>query len=897
MGNQQQKGNNNQTESSSVQLQQQNFEQKFDELEKKEHALQQREKELDVRSLELENLRQQQETKKLEIEQGLPALRDEIFAEREQALVKYEESLNARNLELEKRHQEQETRSLEIEQGLPALRDEIFSEREQQLIKLQEQLKQQRNEINDKEQQLQVKREELDGIQEKVDGDFSSQRADLQRELQQKRSEARADLNDEIQQKREIEFKNLDIEVQQQRDDLEELRQGLEKQQAELIADQNSVKLDQAKADALNKSLAQKIEDGIRVRLEEFDIAQASFEQDKQRLLNRIKQQSELYSLYDELEKALGDQSAEEVLRDLTAKNEEIRKLREELLNRPSQDIIDAYDNHEIEVTKLKQDKQQLQDEVRKLQNSLDIQEQLEYDQERLQSKYSSLEVNYEAVIADNNKLKETLERVSPSYKDPAAINERLKNIKRPYLQGFAPRRQESNINELEWLELIRSGISNYGLYFSQRILYAFHTALKIAEWSPLTVLAGVSGTGKSELPKLYSRFGGINFINVPVQPNWDSQESMLGYFNSISNSYEAQPMLNFLVQSREKLVVNSENPEDNYEGLDDIVSLVLLDEMNLAHVELYFADFLSKLEQRRGAHEDELPYIDINLGSDIDPYKLSLGHNLLFAGTMNQDETTKSLSDKVIDRGTSIFFPRPTSLHRREELNSLPEQAALLSMKNWCLWIGKKSNLSDEVIKPYKQLIEDINTRLGADGKALGHRVWQSIEYYMVNHPLVIALDQYQYPDEHKEALKFAFEDQLVQKVMPKLRGIETRGYVKEHCLDPIRDLLAKEKLDILDDFDKAMRIGHGQFNWVSADYLNNEQSNARYEELLRIAMSGSPLKQKKDVTLETTKKAEIESIQPQKVDVEIEEKKQTETLGSKKSRVESFKQKFNLK
>ena len=155
----------------------------------------------------------------------------------------------------------------------------------------------------------------------------------------------------------------------------------------------------------------------------------------------------------------------------------------------------------------------------------------------------------------------------------------------------------------------------------------------------------------------------------------------MLGYFNSISNSYEAQPMLNFLVQSREKLITDSENSEDNYNGLEDTVSLVLLDEMNLAHVELYFADFLSKLEQRRAAKNNDLPYIDINLGSNIDPYKLSLGRNLLFAGTMNQDETTKSLSDKVIDRGTSIYFPRPTSLHRREKLRALPEQANLLPM------------------------------------------------------------------------------------------------------------------------------------------------------------------------------------------------------------------------
>jgi len=470
-----------------------------------------------------------------------------------------------------------------------------------------------------------------------------------------------------------------------------------------------------------------------------------------------------------------------------------------------------------------------------------------------LQTKFNSLEVRYEAVISDNNKLKETLDRVSPSYKDPADIKARLRNIKRPHIEKFVPRRQEKFINELDWLETIRSKIDDYGLHFSNRILCAFHTALKIAEWSPLTVLAGVSGTGKSELPKLYSRFGGINFINVPVQPNWDSQESMLGYFNSISNSYEAQPMLNFLVQSREKLITDSENSEDNYNGLDDTVSLVLLDEMNLAHVELYFADFLSKLEQRRAAKNNDLPYIDINLGSNMDPYKLSLGRNLLFAGTMNQDETTKSLSDKVIDRGTSIYFPRPTSLHRREKLRALPEQANLLPMSIWWGWINKQSSLSDEIVKPYKQLIENINNCLGADGKALGHRVWQSIEYYMVNHPLVIGLDAQQYPDEYKEALKFAFEDQLVQKVMPKLRGIETRGFAKQHCLEPIKGLLENAKLDILDDFDKAMRIGHGQFNWVSADYLNNEQSNERYQELFKLATPTVSSDQKTNVQQES--------------------------------------------
>lgn len=758
--------------------------------------------------------------------------------QREEALAKDKQSLNERSLELETRHQQQERRQLEIEQGLPALRDEFFAEREQQLVEERQTLKKQRAELVAETNKLQAEREKLAQIQETVEGDFSEQRAELQRELQQKRSAAITKLHNEIEQQRKNDFEVLERELQKRRDDLKNREDLLEQQQAILTTEQNTIRLREAEVEQLQTSLEQKISERTQSRLQEFEQKERQFEQDKQRLLSRIERQDALHSAYDELQKALGDRSPEEVLRDLTAKNEELSKLREEL-KRPSQELEEYYDNHRAEVTKLEQDKQLLQDEKRELQRDLDTQEQLEYDQERLQTKLNSLEVNYKAVLADNNKLQESLDRLNPAYNEPQNREDRIREIKRPYIEQYVPRRQSKNVNEIEWLEAIRSGIDEHGLHFSYRILCAFHTALKIAEWSPLTVLAGVSGTGKSELPKLYSRFGGINFINVPVQPNWDSQESMLGYFNSISNSYEAQPLLNFLVQSREKLIAGSDNLQDNYNGLDDTVSLVLLDEMNLAHVELYFADFLSKLEQRRATKKDELPYIDINLGAKLDPYKLSLGRNLLFAGTMNQDETTKSLSDKVIDRGTSIYFPRPSSLHRRKKLKSLPAQTDLLPMKMWRSWNKTESELSDTVVEPYKKLIEKINEYLGADGKALGHRVWQSIEYYMVNHPLVIGLDAEQYPDEYKDALKFAFEDQLVQKVMPKLRGIETRGYAKEHCLDPIRELLAKEKFDILDDFDKAMRIGHGQFSWASADYLNNEQSKDRYQELFKLALN----------------------------------------------------------
>ncbi len=330
-------------------------------------------------------------------------------------------------------------------------------------------------------------------------------------------------------------------------------------------------------------------------------------------------------------------------------------------------------------------------------------------------------------------------------------------------------------------------------------------------------MLAGVSGTGKSELPRLYSHFGGINFLSLAVQPNWDSPESMLGFFNSIDNKFDAQPVLRLLAQTQKE-------PQDYLYGLKDAMSLILLDEMNLAHVELYFADFLSKLEVRRGLKGDDVPNLEVKLGAGIQHYDLPLGRNILWAGTMNQDETTKSLSDKVLDRGIIINFPRPTILERRQELKPLGEYAPLLSRKIWEGWWCKKSIFKEDQISHFKGFIEKMNTSLARVGKALGHRVWQSIEYYMSNYPDVLGAKKAKDDVKLDRAMKVAFEDQLVQKVMPKLRGIETRGRSKSECLDKIRTQLVDGGYTIIEDFDLACEFGYGQFIWNSANYLKDD-------------------------------------------------------------------------
>ena len=173
-----------------------------------------------------------------------------------------------------------------------------------------------------------------------------------------------------------------------------------------------------------------------------------------------------------------------------------------------------------------------------------------------------------------------------------------------------------------------------------------------------------------------------------------------------------------------------------------------------------------------------------------MQPYKLPLGRNVLWAGTMNQDETTKSLSDKVIDRSIIINFPRPTELKRRLKLMPLDDsnRGPALHKTSWQSWVVQGSSFSEEEIKPFKEFIEKMNDALSVSGRALGHRVWQSIEYYMANYPDVRAAQRAK--DKHllAKAMHIAFEDQLVQKVMPKLRGIDTRGKSQTECLDKIR-------------------------------------------------------------------------------------------------------------
>jgi len=792
-----------------------------------------------------------------EIEDSLNQ-KERVIAQKEQAMKAVKEEIVKKEAELNEKRIQLEAMELQAKNGFPKLFEEKFSafkkqleQREAQCVSELESLETAKEKLREREltiQKAEIQRDKgYADERAKLDEELFKLRQNLEKELETRRIDALESLEEELSEERDSRMASLEKElanrvkaheaaIQQDNEELEKKRKALMKAQAELDERKDDLENQKQRLQSSKNYLEEReaglneeVEIKVSERKKSFESEKASLLDEISRLRESIKTSSDLLSSFEELKHKLGDEDPAVVLLKLKTYEEEIKSLRAELIERPTLEMQTAFDRMKTEQDALQQALERLSEENRVLKDSSRKQNELEMQIAELEDQNKSLTRRYEAVYADNNRLNEELKRLQSAYEREEDREARVRDIEAPYIAKELSRaelpnpdiKNEENAKyELQWLDGISKSCIDYGLKFPRRILHAFHTALKTSEWSPITVLAGVSGTGKSELPRLYSHFGGINFLSLSVQPNWDSQESMLGFFNSIDNKFDAQPALRLLAQSQKA------QSEDYPFGLEDVMSLILMDEMNLAHVELYFAEFLSKLELRRGRKGNDVPSLEVKLGAGIQHYDLPLGRNVLWAGTMNQDETTKSLSDKVLDRGIVINFPRPTTLERRRQLKPLGDQAPLLPRTLWESWWCKGSKFNDDQILPFKEFIEEMNTSLSKVGRALGHRVWQSIEYYMANYPDVLEAQRNNDDTQLAKAMKMAFEDQLVQKVMPKLRGIETRGKSKSDCLDKIRTQLVNDDYTIIEDFDLACEFGYGQFIWSSANYLKDDES-----------------------------------------------------------------------
>ena len=356
-----------------------------------------------------------------------------------------------------------------------------------------------------------------------------------------------------------------------------------------------------------------------------------------------------------------------------------------------------------------------------------------------------------------------------------------LKDLRTPpTCLGRKGERPAPDEGEAAALERVRNRLKESGFDFHDRQIKAFHTSLKTAVISPLTVLAGISGTGKSQLPRYYAEAMGMQFLKMSVQPRWDGPQDLFGFYNYIESRYRATDLARALVH------LDPYNWAKEAEPFRDRMLLVLLDEMNLARVEYYFSEFLSRLEGRplddgatdgasRGPSEIE---IDVSRsgqnGEEGQSRRVYVGQNVLFVGTMNEDESTQSLSDKVLDRANVLRFPKPEKLKTAIPEPKPGKQRGYLPKSRWLgPWRRSAGDLDD--VQRVRGYIQDINDIMARIGRPFGHRTGQAMLHYAAN-----------YPDAGgANATETAISDQIEVRILPRLRGVSTEGHDQ-----PLHDL-----------------------------------------------------------------------------------------------------------
>lgn len=225
-------------------------------------------------------------------------------------------------------------------------------------------------------------------------------------------------------------------------------------------------------------------------------------------------------------------------------------------------------------------------------------------------------------------------------------------------------------------------------LYFPIDVIRFFISGFSASHFQ---ILEGLSGTGKSSLPRNFAKFIGGNFLFMPVQATWRDKSNITGYFNEFSKTYSETEFLVELYRA-------------NYDP--DKLYVFVLDEMNISRVEYYFADLLSVLEYPE--EEWKLRIMHFPHGF-VPPIKLEDGTiritpNVYFVGTANKDDSTFTITDKVYDRAITTEF------NYRNDAFTVTEETGKIHLGNSKLQALYKEALNTPEYALTKADIEKLN-------------------------------------------------------------------------------------------------------------------------------------------------------------------------------------------
>ena len=276
---------------------------------------------------------------------------------------------------------------------------------------------------------------------------------------------------------------------------------------------------------------------------------------------------------------------------------------------------------------------------------------------------------------------------------------------------------------------------SKLGLYYTIDIVRQVFAGMAT---SKLIILEGISGTGKTSLAIAMGKFFSHDSALVPVQPSWKDRSELLGYYNEFTKKFNESEFLKALYVATYRKDLN----------------VIILDEMNLARIEYYFAEFLSVMEMK----EKENWVIDLISTSDgndpkhIEEGKLYIPQNIVFFGTANNDDSTFTISDKVYDRAISLFFDdkgRPFEAENQEPISIPFSQLETLYAE-----ARNQFQISEQMIKKFEELDNFVIRKFKL---AFGNRILKQLDTFV---PTYVACG-----GTETEAFDFMFSNKILKK------------------------------------------------------------------------------------------------------------------------------------
>ena len=251
---------------------------------------------------------------------------------------------------------------------------------------------------------------------------------------------------------------------------------------------------------------------------------------------------------------------------------------------------------------------------------------------------------------------------------------------------------------------------SQLKLFYTKDIIARFFAGMST---SKVLILEGISGTGKTSLPYAMGKFFQNDTSIISVQPSWRDRAELLGYLNEFTKRFNETDFLKAVYAS----------------SYSDTINLIVLDEMNLARIEYYFAAFLSVMEMPDPNEWkiDIVPTSDSTDPKNLINGKILIPQNLWFIGTANKDDSTFTITDKVYDRAVAI------AINKKADLIDAPFTDNISMTFEYLDDLFKRYqngfNLSEMSSQAFRELDEFIQEKFKI---AFGNRIMKQIKLFV---------------------------------------------------------------------------------------------------------------------------------------------------------------------